>query len=168
MPVAAWATATAAAAAISVSRAMSVRLRDMPASTGRGTRRITPASARKTSPGAKCLPRGMTSAISVPELAGPVIGPDDPQYDEARRVYFHGHDRRPAAIVRAAGVDDVARVIALARDEGLELAVRSGGHSSAGHGTTDDGVVLDLSGLTRARYRRRRPHGVGRARAHGG
>ena len=89
----------------------------------------------------------MTSAISLPQLAGQVIGPDDPQYDEARRVYFHGHDRRPAAIVRAAGVDDVARVIALARDEGLELAVRSGSHSSAGHGTTDDGVVLDLSGL---------------------
>jgi FAD/FMN-containing dehydrogenase len=89
----------------------------------------------------------MTSAISLPELAGQVIGPADPHYDEARRVYFHGYDRRPSAIVRAAGADDVARVIALARDEGLELAVRSGGHSSAAHGTTDDGVVLDLSGV---------------------
>ncbi|HEY3192833.1 MAG TPA: FAD-binding oxidoreductase [Solirubrobacterales bacterium] len=80
-------------------------------------------------------------------LAGEVIAPEDSGYDEARQVFFKGFDRRPAAIARVAGVDDVSRVVSLARDRGLELAVRSGGHSRAGHGTTDGGVVIDLSGM---------------------
>jgi len=86
--------------------------------------------------------------LSTPQLAdefnGHVIGPDDPDYDRARRVFSGAIDRRPALIVRVADVDDVARVIALARDSGLELAVRSGGHSGAGHGVTEGGIVLDL------------------------
>jgi FAD/FMN-containing dehydrogenase len=87
--------------------------------------------------------------ISTPQLAedilGSVIVPDDPGYDEARTVFYGGVDRRPALIVRAAGADDVARVIALARESGVELAVRSGGHSVAGHSVSDGGIVLDLS-----------------------
>ena len=78
-------------------------------------------------------------------LNGKVIGPDDPRYDDSRRVVFTGFDRRPAAVVRAADASDVARVVSLARETGAELAVRSGGHSRAGHGTTDGGIVLDLS-----------------------
>jgi len=89
--------------------------------------------------------------LSIPQvandLAGGVIAPDDPQYDQARTVFPGGIDRRPALIVRVADATDVSRVIALARDTGLELAVRSGGHSAAGHGTSDGGIVLDLSGL---------------------
>ena len=80
-------------------------------------------------------------------LNGRVIGADDPRYDDARRVVFTGFDRRPAAIVRAADPADVARVVTLARETGAELAVRSGGHSRAGHGTTDGGIVLDLSAM---------------------
>jgi FAD/FMN-containing dehydrogenase len=87
--------------------------------------------------------------ISTPQLAedilGSVIVPDDPGYDEARTVFYGGVDRRPALVVRAAGADDVARVIALARESGVELAVRSGGHSVAGHSVSDGGIVLDLS-----------------------
>jgi FAD/FMN-containing dehydrogenase len=79
------------------------------------------------------------------DLRGRVIGPDHPEYDEARAVFYGGFDRRPELIVRAGDATDVARVIALARDSGLELAVRSGGHSVAGHGVTDGGIVLDLS-----------------------
>ena len=78
---------------------------------------------------------------------GTVIGPDDARYDDARRVFLTGFDRRPVAIVRADGVSDVARVVHLARETGAELAVRSGGHSRAGHGTTDGGIVLDLSAM---------------------
>ena len=89
--------------------------------------------------------------ISIPdlrsELNGEVIGPDDAAYDEARQVFFTGVDRRPAAVARVAGAEDVARVVTLARESGLELAVRSGGHSRAGYGTSEGGIVIDLSGM---------------------
>jgi FAD/FMN-containing dehydrogenase len=88
-----------------------------------------------------------SSEFSIPELKGEVIAPDDPSYDEARHVFFKGFDRRPAAIARVAGADDVSRVVSVARDRGLELAVRSGGHSRAGYGTSEGGIVIDLSGM---------------------
>jgi hypothetical protein len=81
------------------------------------------------------------------ELNGGVIAADDPRYDDARSVFFTGFDRRPAAVVRVTDAADVARVVTLARDSGAELAVRSGGHSRSGHGTTDGGIVLDLAGM---------------------
>jgi FAD/FMN-containing dehydrogenase len=76
-----------------------------------------------------------------------LIGPDDPGYDEARQVFFKGFERRPAAVVRPTTAEEVARAVSLARDTGLELAVRSGGHSRAGYGTTDGGIVIDLSAM---------------------
>ena len=89
-----------------------------------------------------------TAAVSIPRLReglrGRVIGPEDPGYDDARGIFYGGFDRRPAAIVRAADATEVSRVVSLARETGLELAVRSGGHSSAGHSTTEGGLVLDL------------------------
>ena len=78
------------------------------------------------------------------EFDGRLIGPDDAAYDEARTVVMGGIDRRPAAVVRPADAEDVARIVSFARDSGLGLAVRSGGHSGAGHGVLDDGIVLDL------------------------
>ena len=90
-------------------------------------------------------------AISTPQLRsdlrGPVIAPGDPGYDEARTVFLRGFDRRPAAIVQVADDADVSRVVSIARETGVELAVRSGGHSTAGHGTCDGGIVVDLSGM---------------------
>jgi FAD/FMN-containing dehydrogenase len=78
-------------------------------------------------------------------LDGKVIAPDDPGYDDARGVFFSGFDRRPAAVVRVADASDVSRVVNLARETGAELAVRSGGHGRAGHGSSEGGIVLDLS-----------------------
>jgi FAD/FMN-containing dehydrogenase len=80
-------------------------------------------------------------------VRGRVISPNDPDYDSARSVFSGTIDRRPAAIVRVADASDVAQVIAMARESGLELAVRSGGHSGAGHGVSDGGVVLDLADM---------------------
>jgi FAD/FMN-containing dehydrogenase len=80
-------------------------------------------------------------------LDGTVIGPDDSGYDNARTVFSGAIDRRPALIARVANATDVAHVVSVAREGGLELAVRSGGHSGAGHGVTEGGIVLDLSGM---------------------
>jgi FAD/FMN-containing dehydrogenase len=76
---------------------------------------------------------------------GRVIAPSDADYDEARTVFYGSFDRRPALIVRARNASDVSRAVSLARGSGLELAVRSGGHSPAGHGVSEGGIVLDLS-----------------------
>jgi FAD/FMN-containing dehydrogenase len=77
-------------------------------------------------------------------LRGRVITPDDADYDELRQVAAGAIDRRPAAIARPVDAADVARVVDIAREAGLPLAVRSGGHSNAGHGVVDDGIVIDL------------------------
>jgi FAD/FMN-containing dehydrogenase len=81
------------------------------------------------------------------QLDGELVTPDDSSYDEARHVFFKGFDRRPLAVARVAGATDVARVVTAARETGLDLAVRGGGHSRAGHGTSDGGLVIDLSGM---------------------
>ncbi len=91
----------------------------------------------------------IVTSVRLTGLDGRVITPDDPSYDQARAVFYGGMDKRPAAIVRVTGVEDVQRVITTARDNGLELAVRSGGHSIAGHSTTDGGIVLDLRDLSK-------------------
>ncbi len=78
-------------------------------------------------------------------LEGELLVPDHPHYDDRRRVFFKGFDRRPLAVARVAGADDVASVVNAARESGLELAIRSGGHSWAGYGTVDGGLIIDLS-----------------------
>ena len=80
-------------------------------------------------------------------ISGWVLSPTDPEYDRARRVFYPFYDRRPAVIVQPASDQDVVTTITMAADNGLELAVKSGGHSPAGHATTEGGILLDMSSM---------------------
>ena len=80
-------------------------------------------------------------------LRGPTIRPGDADYDQVRSVYNAMIDRRPAAIARCADVADVITCVRFARQHGIELAVRGGGHNAAGLGVWDNALVIDLSGM---------------------
>ena len=96
-------------------------------------------------------PMANHTTVSIPELRavlnGRVISSEDADYAMVRAVFYGARTRRPALIVRVADATDVSHVVSLARVRGLELAVRSGGHSLAGHSTTDGGIVIDLSDM---------------------
>jgi FAD/FMN-containing dehydrogenase len=79
------------------------------------------------------------------ELRGAVIGPADAGYDDARTCFNALIDRRPAAIARCLDAADVATALAFGREQGLEIAVRGGGHNPAGHCICDGGLVIDLT-----------------------
>ena len=96
------------------------------------------------------------STPTVPSLAvldlrarvrGRVVEPTDADYDALRGIQLGGTDPRPAVIVRPVDDDDVVQAVRFAQDAGLPLAVRSGGHSGAGHGSVDGGVVVDVRDL---------------------
>jgi FAD/FMN-containing dehydrogenase len=78
------------------------------------------------------------------QVRAPVLTAEDPRYDDARGVHNGMFDRHPLVIVQAEQVADVIATVNFARDAGLDLSVRGGGHSAAGFGTNDGGVVLDL------------------------
>src|SRR6187397_909677 len=80
-------------------------------------------------------------------FGGQLLRASDEGYDSARRVWNGNIDRRPALIVRCAGVADVIASVNFARDNQLVLAVRGGAHSAAGHGTCDGGMIIDLGAL---------------------
>jgi FAD/FMN-containing dehydrogenase len=79
-------------------------------------------------------------------LQGEILRPGDEEYDSARAIWNGSAEGQPALIVRCADAVDVSAAITFARAEGLPIAVRSGGHSVAGH-STSDGVVIDLSSM---------------------
>jgi FAD/FMN-containing dehydrogenase len=93
-------------------------------------------------------------------FAGTLIAADDPDYDDARRLWNADHDGRPAVIARCSSAADVAAAVRFAQERGLELAVRGGAHSTAGSSTADGGLVVDLSAMNAVRIDadRRRAH----------
>jgi FAD/FMN-containing dehydrogenase len=78
-------------------------------------------------------------------LRGELVRPGDPSYDDHRRIWNGSINRRPALIARCTGVADVIAAIGFARRCGLEVAVRSGGHSFPGLSVADDALVIDLA-----------------------
>src|SRR5215472_5661580 len=78
---------------------------------------------------------------------GELVGAGDPGYDGARRVWNGNIDRRPALVARCRGVADVRHAVRFARQEGLLVSVRGGGHSAPGYGTNEGGLVIDLSAM---------------------
>jgi len=80
-------------------------------------------------------------------LSGDALTPEDGDYDQARVCFNLLVDRRPAVIARCLGADDVAAALAFGQSEGLEIAVRGGGHNPAGHCQVDGGLVIDLARL---------------------
>jgi FAD/FMN-containing dehydrogenase len=90
---------------------------------------------------------GMTIEQLRERAHGAVIEPGDDGYDAARTVYNAMIDRRPRVVVRCTDAGDVMAAVDFARENGLDLAVRGGGHSVPGFGTVDEGVVADLSGM---------------------
>ncbi|MDX1546504.1 MAG: FAD-binding oxidoreductase [Rhodothermales bacterium] len=80
-----------------------------------------------------------------PSVRGDVLGPSDADYDAARRIWNGMIDRRPAAIARCLGVSDVLASLAFAREHGLPVSIRSGGHNIAGLAVQDGSLMLDLS-----------------------
>jgi FAD/FMN-containing dehydrogenase len=81
------------------------------------------------------------------QFSGEVIVPGDSRYDESRAVFNAMHDKRPAVIARCASTQDVVTAVDIARENRLLIAVRSGGHSVAGLGVCDGGMLIDLGGL---------------------
>jgi FAD/FMN-containing dehydrogenase len=85
------------------------------------------------------------------KMRGPIILPDDPEYDQARSIWNAMVDKRPGAIARCTGVADVMHAVRVANDLGLLVSVRSGGHNIAGSALCDDGLTIDLSGMKSVR-----------------
>ena len=82
------------------------------------------------------------------ELAGTLLRPGDAGYDEARRIHNGLIDKRPALIARCRGAADVSRAIGFAREVGLEISIRGGGHNVAGRACTEGGLMIDLAEMT--------------------
>jgi FAD/FMN-containing dehydrogenase len=87
----------------------------------------------------------MTEATLEPTLRGRLIHPGDSDYDSARALYNGMIDKRPRLIARCVDVADVIASVNCARDQGLLLAIRGGGHNGPGLGSCNDGLVIDLS-----------------------
>ena len=79
------------------------------------------------------------------KFRGEVLLPGDDGYDSARKIWNATIDKRPALIVRCTTTSDVVHAVNFARDNGLLLAVRGGGHNIAGNAMCDDGIVIDFS-----------------------
>jgi FAD/FMN-containing dehydrogenase len=82
------------------------------------------------------------------KVKGEIVLPGDPKYNEVRKIWNAMIDRRPAIIMQCAEADDVPHEISYARDNGLEISVRGGGHNIAGSALCNNGAMIDFSKMT--------------------
>jgi FAD/FMN-containing dehydrogenase len=99
----------------------------------------------------KDMAQAVLDPAAVEAFGGQLLRDGDAGYDDARRVFNAAIDRRPAIIARCTGAADVIAALALAREHGLEVSVRGGGHSVAGHAVVDGGMEIDLRLMNRVR-----------------
>ncbi|WP_247002856.1 FAD-binding oxidoreductase [Halosolutus gelatinilyticus] len=118
-------------------------------------------------------PPGETALAALPseavrsfedEFGGRVVYPADPEYDEERRIWNGMIDRYPAIVAHCGGTADVVAAVTFAREQGLSVAVRSGGHNVAGTAVRDGSLVVDLSEMNGVRV----DPDAGTARVEGG
>ena len=79
------------------------------------------------------------------DFAGPLVLPEDPQYNEVRQIWNAMIDRRPSLVARCVSAEDVARSLDLVRQHDLPFSIRGGGHNIAGNAVCDGGLMIDLS-----------------------
>src|SRR5918995_1720397 len=89
-------------------------------------------------------PAALELSVLEGDFGGEVLTPGSPGYDAARHNFQGLYDRRPAVIAQCDGVADVMAALRFARESGLEVAVRGGGHSVHGYSSCDGGIVIDL------------------------
>jgi FAD/FMN-containing dehydrogenase len=104
--------------------------------------------------------RNETTKKLVSKVKGQVVLPDDPSYNEVRKIWNAMIDRRPAIIVQCAEAQDVVHAVKFARTNGLEISIRGAGHNIAGNAVCDNGLMIDLSTMTNVRIdaEKRRAH----------
>src|SRR5499427_6721494 len=92
------------------------------------------------------------------KIKGEIVLPGDSRYDEVRKIWNAMIERRPALIVRCAEANDVPHAISFARENGLELSIRGGGHNIAGNALCDGGVMIDCSTMRSVRVDAEKKH----------
>jgi FAD/FMN-containing dehydrogenase len=113
-----------------------------------GSRRIAVSALelRTLEGGTRVIDRDRWDAFGA-DLDGALLHPEDDAFAEATSIWNGMVSRRPAAVVRAASTQDVVRAVAFARDQGIELSIKGGGHNIAGLALSDRGLTLDMSGF---------------------
>ncbi len=93
--------------------------------------------------------KGLDLSTLSGQFTGPLITPDHPEYDDVRQLWNAMADKRPALIARCQNEDDIQAALAFARQQDLEIALRGAGHNIAGNASCDDGILIDLSLMSR-------------------
>jgi len=91
------------------------------------------------------VPSGLNTQALRTALRGSIVTPENSEYDETRKLYNAMIDKKPAVIARCRDIADVIQAVKFGREQGLDIAIRGGGHNGGGLGSVDNGLMIDLS-----------------------